>query len=440
MAIAGFLSVRMGQDANWDLQNYHYYIGWAWWNDHRGYTTDIAAAQLQTYHNPLLDLPFFLMVDHGWNPRAIAFALAVPAGIGAYFAIKLIRLLFCDLVPPERRLASLCATAVGLTAAMGRGVLGTTMNEWPGAALTMAALYVIVRPLVRNPGAPIPIATLIAAGVLMGVANGAKLTYGVYAVGLCAAVLWRGPIRRPYIGRAWKEAIVYGVAVLAGTAATAGAWMLALWTQFRNPIFPYGNIWIKSPWWGVYEAMGRPYGPHTLVEWLAFPFTLVAPPEFYVSETHYVDARLTVLYGLALLAGCAYLVQRLARRGNMAGTTAGPPAGNGEAWRVIGLFFVVSFLLWTAQSSILRYLVPLMILSGALITALLRHMLRAAVRVDRHRRRCDRTGGNDKDPGLGPRSLRPRLVRRADDGAGQGRTRVAGEQRADVLRIAILSR
>ena len=371
VGVAGWIAVRMGQDANWDLQNYHYYIGWAWWHDHRAYTIDIAAAQLQTYHNPLLDLPFFLMVDAGWDPRTISVVLAAPAGIAGYFAIRLAPLLFADLPRPERWLAVGCAVAIGMTAAMGRATLGTTMNEWPGAALTMAALYVVVRALVRNPGAAIPAATLVGAGLLVGFANGSKLTYGVYAVGLAAAILWRGPIRRGYIVRAWREAIVFGVAVLAGTAAAAGPWMYALWTQFQNPIFPYGNIWIKSPWWGEYEAMGRPYGPHKLVEWLAFPFGLTAPKAFYVTEVDYVDARLTLLYGLALLAGIAAVVERLAGRRLEPSST-----GNAEVWRVVALFFVVSFVIWTAQHSILRYLIPSFIVSGALIVALLRHVLR----------------------------------------------------------------
>jgi hypothetical protein len=371
IGVAGWVAVRLGQDANWDLQNYHYYTAWAWWHDHRAYSTDIAAAQLQTYHNPLLDLPFFLMVDAGWDPRAISVVLAVPAGVAGFFAIKLAPLLFADLPRAERWAAAACAVAIGMTAAMGRATLGTTMNEWPGAALTMAALYFVVRALVRNPGAAIPNATLIGAGLLVGLANGSKLTYGVYAVGLAAAILWRGPIRRGYILRAWRETFVYGVAVLAGTAAAAGAWMYQLWSQFRNPIFPYGNIWIKSPWWGEYEAMGRPYGPHKFLEWLAFPFGLTAPKSFYVTEVDYLDARLTLLYGLALLAGIAAIVARLSGRRDDPS-----PTGNAEVWRVVALFFVVSFLIWTAQHSILRYLIPLFILSGALIVMLLRHVLR----------------------------------------------------------------
>ena len=31
------------------------------------------------------------------------------------------------------------------------------------------------------------------------------------------------------------------------------AWMYELWSKFGNPIFPYGNTWMKSPWWDEYE-------------------------------------------------------------------------------------------------------------------------------------------------------------------------------------------
>src|SRR6266571_3367462 len=61
LAAAAAGSLLLGQDANWDLQNYHYYNPWAWWHG-RTFTKDLAAAQIQTFHNPLLDLPFYWMV------------------------------------------------------------------------------------------------------------------------------------------------------------------------------------------------------------------------------------------------------------------------------------------------------------------------------------------------------------------------------------------
>jgi hypothetical protein len=373
VVIAGVVSLHLGQDVNWDLQNYHFYNPWAWLQG-RIYRGDIAAAQLQTYHNPLPDIPFYLMVEAGWHPGTIAFLLAVPAGIAAYFLLKLLPLLFREQPASERRLATVVAFTVGITSAMALGVLGTTMNEWPGTALMMAALWMIVRALARAPGSPLARGALLAAGLLCGFATGAKLTFGVFAVGLCVAILLRGPWRR-----AFGEALVFGLAVLAGTAVTAGPWMWALWKHFANPIFPYANEWFKSPWWEEYEVMARSYGPHTLGQWIAFPFTLAAPRPFYVAEVKYVDARLPALYGFALLAGAAWLVQRLAARKDLGGDVSARIAASDVTWRLLGVFWVVSFVIWTQLYSIYRYIVPLELLSGALLVALLRYLLRPVV-------------------------------------------------------------
>ncbi len=377
LAGAGALAVRRGQDANWDLQNYHFYNPWAWVNDHRGYTYDIVAAQLQTYHSPLPDLPFYWMVAAGWDPRWITIVLALPAGVAAFLLLKVLNLLFADLPTRERVAAVTLAFVVGMTSAMSVGVLGTTMNEWPGALLTLAGVWVVVRRLVTRPGAPLSFGSLAVAGVFCGLAAGLKLTYGLFAFALCVA-LW---LRRVWPWRAalagFRDAFLFGLAVLAGTAISGGAWMWELWTQLANPVFPYGNVWIKSPWWGQYEVMGRPYGPHTPGEWLVFPFTLLAPKAFYVTETEYVDARMPVLYALALAAGAAWLARRWRGRaagGALAPAVAGPRTA--EAWRVVALFFVLAFLLWTHQFSIYRYLVPLEMLSGALAIALLMFLLR----------------------------------------------------------------
>src|SRR5437660_1967047 len=90
---AGAVAVGLGQDANWDLQNYHYYNAWAWWHG-RIFTKDLAAAQVQTFLNPVLDLPFYWMVTAEWAPRVIAFVMAIPAGIAAFFLCKLLLLMF----------------------------------------------------------------------------------------------------------------------------------------------------------------------------------------------------------------------------------------------------------------------------------------------------------------------------------------------------------
>ncbi len=372
LVAAAAASLALRQDANWDLQNYHFYNPWAWWQG-RIFTWDIAAAQLQTYHNALLDLPFYGMVAASWPSRAIAVALALPTGIAAYFLAKLLRTLFADLPRTERRFAVGTAFAIGVTPAIGVGVIGTTMNEWPLVALMMPGLWLVARALATSHGLAIGRATLLGAGFLFGLAAGLKLTAATFAVGLCAAILLRGPYDTAALRRAFGEAFLFGLAVLAGTAVTLGPWAWALWMHFDSPIFPYGNQWIKSPWWGEYTVLTRRYGPHEFLDWLRFPFDLFNPKEFFVTEVAYRDARMPVTYGLGLIAAAAWLSLRL--RGSI-NLPAPGGAGVSRAWVLITLFFVLSFLLWTEQHSVYRYLIVLDMLTGALIVSLLHRLLR----------------------------------------------------------------
>ena len=57
----------LGFDANWDLKNYHLYNVHAWFTGRMA--TDIAPAQLQSWHNPLLDVPLYLIVTSGLPAR-----------------------------------------------------------------------------------------------------------------------------------------------------------------------------------------------------------------------------------------------------------------------------------------------------------------------------------------------------------------------------------
>ena len=102
---------RNGQDANWDLRNYHFYNAWAFLHGRLGW--DLAPAQMQTFLNPLLDLPFYWMVAADWHPRLIAFVLAVPAGVGAFFLFKILLLLFPAVGGEANRRSPLLVDAAG---------------------------------------------------------------------------------------------------------------------------------------------------------------------------------------------------------------------------------------------------------------------------------------------------------------------------------------
>jgi hypothetical protein len=353
------------QDANWDLLNYHFYDPWAWLTG-RIFDWDIAAAQLQTFHNPLADLPFYALVAANAYPRVIAFWLTLPTGVAAYFAIRIALLLFADLSPAPRVAATVATMAIGFTGAMGVGQIGTTTNEWLVTAFTLAALWLLLQKHAETARAS-P-AYLAMSGLLMGVASGMKLTAATYAVGLCASLLARrSPLRLNIRAATW-----FSLGVAVGLAVAHGTWSYGLWKHFDNPLFPYGNQWIRSSWWDPRSVLPHRFGPHTFSEWVFLPFKLLAPMPGFVSEVRYVDARFPALYGLALIALGAHLIARLQR---MEIVLPVQFATTSARWRFISVMFVSSFVVWAAMHSILRYTVPLEVLSGLLIVGLLRYLL-----------------------------------------------------------------
>ena len=66
--------LHLGQDRNWDLANYHLYNPHALLGGRYGF--DIAPAQLQTWHNPMLDVPLYLLMkaDMPCSPTSLSLA------------------------------------------------------------------------------------------------------------------------------------------------------------------------------------------------------------------------------------------------------------------------------------------------------------------------------------------------------------------------------
>jgi hypothetical protein len=369
MIAAGYVSVRLGKDANWDLQNYHFYNGYAFVDGRLD--RDLAPAQIQTFHSPLLDAAFYLMVRADWAPRVIAVVLALPAGIGAYLIALITLRLFRGRLK-EQFVPRIAALAIACTGTMAIALLGTTMNEWPCAALVLLALWLL---LVDADEARRPARRLVLSGIIAGVAAGLKLTAAPYAVGLCCAlVTQRAPLRRTL-----TEAAVFGAAVVAGLLLSSGFWFYRMWERFDNPVFPYLNAWFRSPWWEEVNVPYRVYGPHSLAELVTFPFRLLQTNASFITEMHFRDWRLAILYIAAIGLLATTLFRRL--RSPEATRTAERPLppvddpGTSGAWRLVCVFWIVSFAIWLYQHSIYRYAIPLELLMGPLIVGTLQRMV-----------------------------------------------------------------
>ena len=341
---SGLRSVAARLDVNWDLKNYHFYNAYAFLNGRLGW--DIAPAQLQTYYNPLLDLPFYHLVQAIPSPRIIAFLMGTTAGIAAFALLRMLAALFPAQGTRDRWLWIAAAFAIGVTGSMGLSVIGSTMNEWPPAMMLMVSLAILAASIAKR-GHPTP-AALAIAGSITGIAVGLKLTYGVFGMGMIVACASLGTLRERT-----HRVLAIGCFLLAGFVLSYGPWAAILYEHFGNPFFPHFNAIFKSPWWQPVSYFDRNYGPRDAFQAVFFPLILAQDYKL-VSEVSFRDWRLGVLMVLSILAAVKYFARR--RR-----DAAAP------AWTFLAVFALASYLIWLKLFGIYRYLVPLEMLAGPLI-------------------------------------------------------------------------
>ena len=79
LVLACCISLGQGQDRNWDLLNYHLYNAYSLMDGR--FSRDLYPVGFQTYLNPLLDLPYYLvsvqLIPH-W-PRIVATFMRIAA-------------------------------------------------------------------------------------------------------------------------------------------------------------------------------------------------------------------------------------------------------------------------------------------------------------------------------------------------------------------------
>lgn len=385
----GLLSVLIGQDANWDLANYHLYNPHALLHGRIG--VDLAPAGLQSYFNPLLDLPYYWMAMN-LPPRAVAFAMGALHGLNLLLLVAIAR----QVLPGTGRWPVFLLALAGCLGATFLSELGNTMGDNTTAPLVLASLWLCLRslPAISRTGRG-GLGALAAAGGLMGLAAGLKLTNAIYAVGLCLALM--GGVL--LAGAGWRKclgaALAFGLAVLAGLAATSGYWFARMWAEFGNPLFPQFNAFFGSPLAAPISMADTRWHPRSWGEALLFPFVFTRDPARF-GETALVQLLWPAAYALFWAWGGVALWRSL-RRGLAKAMpqrvqAASHPAASAEtsgmartmtaAARLLLAFVAASYAAWLAVFSIGRYTAAMELLLP-LVVWLLLHRLAGAARAPR---------------------------------------------------------
>ncbi|WP_229511939.1 hypothetical protein [Paraburkholderia terrae] len=359
----GLYSLLLGADANWDLYNYHLYNPFAWL--HGKLQTDLAPAGMQSYFNPLLDTALYLLNTH-LPSRVVGFLLGVLHGSTFVLIVAIAREVWPSASSDDRyRLPVLIAAAGCLTANFLSG-LGNSMGDDTTAVFVLAGLLVTLSNWeslgTRTPGA---LAAATISGLLVGIAAGLKLTNAVFAVALCLSLLsFPGSLSARV-----RIAFLFGVGVLLGMAATAGYWMLHLWQQYGNPLYPQFGKYFPNPLTTAGTQGDARWLPRNVFETLLWPFIIAADSK-RVGETPIRQVIWPIVYCVFVWWVLARLVQRF----------AGRPRGAFEPkQRLVVLFVVLGFVVWMKLFSIYRYIVPIEMLAPMVLVLLLDRLLPAHI-------------------------------------------------------------
>ncbi len=351
----GLLAIFLGQDANWDLRNYHLYNPFAFL--HHRLDFDMVPAQVANFYNPLLHIPFYWAVMV-LPPMLTGFLIGAIQGLNFPILVGIAR----SVMDEERERPPwhfYLAAFIGLLGAGTLAEVGTTFGDNLISLPLLSGLWLLLANFqnLRQEKTVKILLIVTFAGILTGMAAGLKQPSAIFAVGWCAAFLVLPvPFRRRIM-----LAFCFGIGVLAGIAITGGFWMHELWLHYGNPLFPYFNDFFRSPMGATDNYRDIHFLPPNLLESIFLPFLIVLNP-FRVGEIIFRDLRFVLLI-LALILTAIFALRRTAADSQQALT------------RDKGFFLlaamIVSYLAWLKLFAIYRYLLPLEMLAPLAIWLLI---------------------------------------------------------------------
>jgi hypothetical protein len=347
------LGARIGQDMNWDLFNYHFYNPYLLLADR--FERDVHVAGVQTYLNPIMDLPFYVAVAI-WKlpPLAVGLMLSALHGIALWLVHRVIVLLLARQGPIVANLGGMLGAVTSSFGAGFYSVIGSTMADNTIALPVLAGLALILRTpdAARAPA----LADVRAAGFLVGLAAGAKPVAGIFAFGLTAVCL---AAPGPMFGRALRTVYLW-LCLGAGLLLTGGYWMWLMASHYGSPLFPFYNTIFRSPLAPVDRDLAFVrFLPATWMHTLFYPFFFIRTQDL-VAEVPFRDARFAVVFvAIAIVASLA-LVRHWQRRATLIEAAE-------QRLGLLILFWLTSYAVWLKAYSYYRYAIPLELLAPAIV-------------------------------------------------------------------------
>lgn len=351
--VAVMANYFLGKDVMWDTLDYHLYAGFSALHDR--FNFDYFAAGSQSYFNPYIYAPFYLLALSGLPAIAAASILAIVQSAILWLTYELT----LEIAPPYssrmRMTMGLCAVALAFANPILINQFGSSFADVTTAEVVVLAWLVLVRSI------RVPRSGVVAfAGALLGIASALKLTNCVHALSAGVLVLFLP-------GNWWtklRHSFWFGAAVAASFVIVCARWSVQLEHHFGNPLFPLLNNVFRSPQFPAASLVDYRFVPDSIGEALWRPFAIVIPQNMVDDELAAPDLR----YAVLLVAGCllvgGWMWRRL--RSNPSDDSPASAVLATRALIALACGFLVDWILWLAVSANGRYFIAMACVAAVL--------------------------------------------------------------------------
>ncbi len=370
-----------GQSINWDQKNYHIYVAYSWLHDRTH--VDIGPAQGQGWMNPLPYLPYYFAIEY-LRPIWAGIVIGIFPAINFVLVYAIGWMMFSHYSRLQRHTLVFLAALVGVTGPIFLSEVSTTYIDNTACIPLLAALGLAIRSLSCEESDRRLPWLIFGMGLFLGLALGFKLTHGPFAVGLAAAFLVCGGLRRVLVRVVPLGLLGAGV----GFGLGGGYPAFLLWEQYGNPLLPMFNTIFRAPLFPPIVFIPYAVIPHSFAEALAYPVSwfqggMVTPDRpfclrpfgyqmaclsRYTAESPFYDCRFLLIHVLIILTALITAIRAVVMRAHFAAFyRAALVRSEIRSWLFLTVFCVVSYGMWLLEFGLSRYLVALELVSGVLL-------------------------------------------------------------------------
>ncbi|MFM6521628.1 MAG: hypothetical protein ACKPIC_35705, partial [Microcystis panniformis] len=203
---------------------------------------------------------------------------------------------------------SVAAAITSIFGAAFLSELGTSIGDSTSSVFVLAGLFLIIACLGYNQ--PVKLKTIIFAGLLLGLATGLKLTTAMYSISLIVAISFLTNTIKEKL----RNLLTLILSMAVGFSLTMGYWIILMWTNFANPLFPFFNKIFQSPYIETdFNLQDTRFLPKDIWQWLFYPFYFVQE-QTLVAEVKFKEIRFAVAYILIVILLGVIIYQYTSRR------------------------------------------------------------------------------------------------------------------------------